>query len=204
MHRHGRIDQHVGVRNEIDRCHKATRRSLVRSFALDRGAAKCALINAVTSAITVSASARTGRCALATSVTPLRGRTGRMDTIKIDLGIAVLNGGKAVGDHPLGQAQGMYGALFDFLAALEMRGQPLEHRLHDPRHAGHDVNVFHLETGRHRHGVIDQFRTPRHGRHALPRGVEVTRFIGVLHATPGNRMRLPGDTERGGDAFTPW
>ena len=120
---------------------------------------------------------------------------------QIELRIARLDRAQPLGDHALRQADRVHRARLDLRAALQPRRQPLEHRLHDARHAGHHIHVADLEPRRDRQRVVDQRRAARHRRHALPRGIEIARPVAAVHARPGHRMRLPRHAERGGDAF---
>ena len=56
----------------------------------------------------------------------------------------------------------------------------VEHRLHDFRHARHDENVFDVETGRRRNGVVDKLRALGRFRHAQAGLVQLHPARGVI------------------------
>src|SRR6185437_16257917 len=90
----------------------------------------------------------------------------------------------------------------DGWAGGEQRGDVVEHRAHDGRHARHDVHVADGEAGCGGDRVVDQRGTAWHGGHALPCRVELTGRIGTLHPGPGFRVRFPRYAEGLRDALT--
>ena len=112
----------------------------------------------------------------------------------------VLDVGERLGDPPLAHAR-RHRARQHLPAGRQPRREPVEHRLHDRRHARHDVDVADREAGRLRDRIDDQLGAGGNAGHAHARLVEVGLAVALGEDRHRARVEVDRHAERLGDGI---